>query len=193
MKDFLKVDTKEKNIQVVNNVIIDESAGDVVIGASTRICHGAVIQGPVVIGANCLIGNYAFIRPGTVISNSVKVGFATEIKNSVIESEVTIGPQCFIADSVVGEHAYLGAQVRTSNHRLDEQLVSVRIKEKTIITGCDKLGCYIGQRSRLGVQVVILPGRIIAPDTQLGPRIIVERNLASGNYSLRQELIRTGD
>nr|WP_251361235.1 hypothetical protein [Escherichia coli] len=44
-------------------MIIDESAGEVVIGANTRICHGAVIQGPVVIGANCLIGNYAFIRP----------------------------------------------------------------------------------------------------------------------------------
>ncbi|EEW3779058.1 acetyltransferase [Escherichia coli] len=193
MKDYLEVDTEEKNIQISDSVIIDESAGDVVIGANTRICHGAVIQGPVVIGANCLIGNYAFIRPGSVISNDLKVGFATEIKNSVIEFAVIIGPQCFIADSVVGEYAYLGAQVRTSNHRLDNQLVSVRIRDETIITGCDKLGCYIGQRSRLGVQVVILPGRIIAPDTKLGPHIIVERNLAAGNYSLRQELIRTGD
>ncbi|CDK83417.1 Glucose-1-phosphate thymidylyltransferase [Escherichia coli IS25] len=68
------------------------------------------------IGANCLIGNYAFIRPGTIISNGVKIGFATEIKNAVIEAEATIGPQCFIADSVVANQAYLGAQVRTSNH-----------------------------------------------------------------------------
>ncbi|EFH6044931.1 transferase, partial [Escherichia coli] len=52
---------------------------------------------------------------------------------------------------------------------------------------------YIGQRSRLGVQVIILPGRIISPNTQLGPRVIVERNLPAGTYSLRQELIRTGD
>lgn len=174
-------------------MIVDESFGEVIIGANTKICHGAVIQGPVVIGANCLIGNYAFIRSGTVISNNVKIGFATEIKNSVIESEVSIGPQCFIADSVVEHLAYLGAQVRTSNHRLDEQTIYVRTQDGTIDTKCDKLGCYIGQRSRLGVQVIILPGRIIAPDTQLGPRIIVERNLASGNYSLRQELIRTGD
>lgn len=148
-------------------MIIDESAGEVVIGANTRICHGAVIQGPVVIGANCLIGNYAFIRPGTIISNGVKIGFATEIKNAVIEAEATIGPQCFIADSVVANQAYLGAQVRTSNHRLDEQPVSVRTPEGIIATGCDKLGCYIGQRSRLGVQVIILPGRIISPNTQL--------------------------
>ncbi|WP_130842859.1 acetyltransferase, partial [Escherichia coli] len=131
--------------------------------------------------------------PGTIISNGVKIGFATEIKNAVIEAEATIGPQCFIADSVVANQAYLGAQVRTSNHRLDEQPVSVRTPEGIIATGCDKLGCYIGKRSRLGVQVIILPGRIISPNTQLGPRVIVERNLPSGTYSLRQELIRTGD
>ncbi|OZY19903.1 acetyltransferase, partial [Escherichia coli] len=112
MKNYLKLNAKEKNVQIADQVIIDESAGEVVIGANTRICHGAVIQGPVVIGANCLIGNYAFIRPGTIISNGVRIGFATEIKNAVIEAEATIGPQCFIADSVVANQAYLGAQVR---------------------------------------------------------------------------------
>ena len=114
-----------------------------------------------------------YIRPGTIISNGVKIGFATEIKNAVIEAEATIGPQCFIADSVVANQAYLGAQVRTSNHRLDEQPVSVRTPE--------------------GIIAIILLWRIISPNTQLGPRVIVERNLPTGTYSLRQELIRTGD
>ncbi|MCZ5534520.1 hypothetical protein O5560_26630, partial [Escherichia coli] len=35
--------------------------------------------------------------------------------------------------------------------------------------------------------------RKTTPNTQLGPRVIVERNLPTGTYSLRQELIRTGD
>ncbi|OPW90943.1 acetyltransferase [Citrobacter sp. A316] len=193
MRDFLGLDTEEKNIKIDENVIIDETDGEVIIGSNTRICHGAVIKGPAVVGADCLIGNYVFIRPGTVIGNRVKIGFATEIKNAVIESEVSIGPQCFVGDSVIEHKVYLGAQVRTSNHRLDEQVVCVRTQEGTISTGCIKLGCYIGQRSRLGVQVIILPGRIIAPGTQLGPRIIVERNLFSGKYSLRQDLICLGD
>ncbi|WP_045449958.1 acetyltransferase [Citrobacter sp. S-77] len=192
MKKYLNLDARDKNIQLAKQVIIDESVGDVVIGVNTRICQGVVIQGPAVIGSDCLIGNYSFIRSGTVISNGVKIGFASEVKNSVIESGVIIGPQCFIADSVVEHKVYLGAQVRTSNHRLDAKPVSVRIYDKYIDSGRDKLGCYIGRRSKLGVQVIILPGRIIAPDTQLGPRIIVERNLPSGVYSLRQELIRVG-
>ncbi|NPP11824.1 acetyltransferase, partial [Escherichia coli] len=46
LKNYLKLNAKEKNVQIADQVIIDESAGEVVIGANTRICHGAVIQGP---------------------------------------------------------------------------------------------------------------------------------------------------
>lgn len=158
------------------------------IGEGTRICHGAVIQGPTVIGANCLVGNYAFIRPGSLLGNEVRVGFATEIKNSVIETAATIGPQCFISDSVIGKEAYLGAQVRTSNHRLDGKTVNVRLGGEDIDTGCEKLGCYIGPGARLGVQVIILPGRYIAAESLIGPRITIERNLAKGKYTLKQEI-----
>ncbi|HBA8113194.1 TPA: acetyltransferase, partial [Escherichia coli] len=188
VKRYLKICTESKDFRIADNVVVDTSSGDVVIGSGTRICHGVVIQGPVVIGSNCLIGNNSLIRQNTIIGNNVSIGFASEIKNAIIESEVLIGPQCFIADSVVKQQVYIGAQVRTSNHRLDEQIISVYTPEGVISTGCYKLGCYIGRRARLGVQVIILPGRIIASDTQLGPRIIVERNLPSGKYSIRQEL-----
>ncbi|EIL3960170.1 acetyltransferase, partial [Escherichia coli] len=120
LKTFLRLTLQgNEKAKLVKHIFIDETEGEVVIGEGTRICHGAVIKGPVVIGSDCIVGNYAFIRQHTVIGNNVKIGFSTEIKNSVIESNVTIGPQCFVADSVLCERVYLGAQVRTSNHRLD--------------------------------------------------------------------------
>ncbi|HFV4120695.1 TPA: acetyltransferase, partial [Escherichia coli] len=45
LKNYLELNVKEKNTQIADQVIIDESAGEVVISANTRICHGAVIQG----------------------------------------------------------------------------------------------------------------------------------------------------
>lgn len=191
VKTYLKLNDKSNDISIAPGVIIDESAGEVLIGANTRICHGAVIQGPAVIGANCLVGNYAFIRSGTIMSNDVRVGFATEIKNALIESGTLIGPQCFISDSLIGQNAYLGAQVRTSNHRLDGQNVHVRMDGENIDTGCEKLGCYIGPNAHLGVQVIILPGRYIAAGTLVGPRVTVERNLVKGKYILKQEILCT--
>ena len=80
----------------------------------------------------------------------------------IVQDRVTIGPQCFIADSKIEADAYLGAQVRTSNHRLDKKTVEVMVDGERLDTGLEKLGCLIGARAALGIQVIVLPGREIA-------------------------------
>lgn len=162
--------------------------GAVRVGAGSRICDGAHIQGPVWIGRDCLIGNHALLRGPLRIGDGTRIGFATEIKHALIGSNVSVGPQCFIGDSRIDDHAYLGALVRTSNHRLDGRTVSVHTDGQVIDSGRDKLGAWIGARAALGVGVIILPGRIVAPGSQLGPRITVERNLPPGRYRLVQQL-----
>jgi len=167
---------------------LDASRGPICIGARTRICDGAHIQGPVTIGADCLVGNLAIVRGTTSIGDATRIGFATEVKNAIIEDKVTIGPQCFVADSKIEREAYLGAQVRTSNHRLDRASVKVVVDGEWIDTGLEKLGCLVGARSSLGIQVIVLPGRVIAPDSSFAPRITVEKNLPAGRYRLPQQL-----
>jgi NDP-sugar pyrophosphorylase family protein len=171
---------------------LDESKGPIVLGERTRICAGAVLRGPIVIGDDCLVGNYAMIRGPALIGNKVLIGFAVEIKQAVIADQVSIGPQCFVADSRVDEGAYLGAQVRTSNQRLDRKPISVRQDGREYPGVRDKLGCWIGARASLGIQVIILPGRTIAPDSVFEPRITINRNYPGGHYRLQQavELVR---
>ncbi|EDE8386948.1 acetyltransferase [Salmonella enterica subsp. enterica serovar Shubra] len=181
---------RSPGIDIAASAVIDETDGPVRIGQGTRICHGAVLKGPLIVGRDCLIGNHSFLRGACILGNAVKIGFGTEVKNARIESGATIGPQCFIADSIVSRDAYLGAMVRTSNHRLDGKTVSVIHNNVLVDTGREKLGCFIGERACLGVQVIILPGRVVAPETRLAPRITVERNLPSGYYRLRQEIIQ---
>lgn len=178
----------DKSATVAGDAAIDTSKGPVVVGARTRICSGAAIHGPVRIGDDCLIGNLALVRGAATIGDGSKVGFAAEIKNSVIGERVSIGPQCFVADSKVDDDAYLGAQVRTSNQRLDRHSVRVLVDGELVDTGRDKLGCLIGARAALGIQVIVLPGRTVAPDSVIGPRITVEKNLPSGRYRLPQSL-----
>jgi bifunctional UDP-N-acetylglucosamine pyrophosphorylase/glucosamine-1-phosphate N-acetyltransferase len=169
-------------------VQLDTSRGSIVVGNRTRVCEGAHIVGPVEIGMDCLIGNLAMIRGCTKIGDGTRIGFATEIKNALIEERVVIGPQCFVADSKLESEVYLGAQVRTSNHRLDKRTVQVVIDGESIDTGLEKLGCLIGARAALGIQVIVLPGRVIAPDSIFAPRITVEKNLPTGRYRPAQQL-----
>ena len=178
----------DPSADVSHRAILDTSHGPISIGARTRICPGAHIQGPVTIGMNCLIGNLAMIRGNTSIGDGTRIGFSTEIKNALIQEWVTIGPQCFIADSKIESGAYLGAQVRTSNHRLDKRTVEVIVDGRRIDTGMEKLGCLIGARAALGIQVILLPGREVAPDSVFAPRITVEKNLPTGRYRLAQQL-----
>jgi len=165
--------------------------GDVTVGAGTKICHGAFLQGPISIGKNCLIGNNAMLRGPLKIGDNVRIGFAAELKGAVLRDNCSIGPQCFVADSLLEEKVYLGAQVRTSNHRLDYRTIHSAAAGGLVDTGREKLGAFIGADARLGIQCITLPGRIIAPDSVFGPRITVEKNLPAGTYMLKQVIVNT--
>jgi len=167
---------------------LDGSRGPIVIGAGVRVCAGAVIRGPAFIDNDTLIGNQALLRGPVIIGAGVRVGFAAEIKNALIADRVSIGPMCFVADSKVDADAYLGALVRTSNQRLDRAGITVAHGGAYIPSGTDRLGCWIGAGASLGIQVIVLPGRTIAPGALFEPRITVTRNLPAGHYRVRQAL-----
>jgi bifunctional UDP-N-acetylglucosamine pyrophosphorylase/glucosamine-1-phosphate N-acetyltransferase len=173
---------------VDETAVLDTTRGPITIGARTRICPGAHLVGPLEIGSDCLVGNLAMIRGPASIGNGTRIGFATEIKNAIIEEKVTIGPQCFVADSKLETGVYLGAQVRTSNHRLDKKNVTVMVDGEAVDSGLEKLGCLIGANAALGIQVIILPGRVIAPNSIYAPRVTVEKNLPTGRYRHSQQL-----
>lgn len=166
--------------------ILDDRIGPIAIGAGTRVCAGALLRGPLIIGSDCLIGNQSMVRGPTLVGDEVRIGFATEVKQALIGDRVSIGPQCFVADSKVDDEAYLGAQVRTSNQRLDRKPICIRDGDREVATGSDKLGCWIGARSSLGIQVIVLPGRVIAEDSLFEPRITIGRNYPTGHYRARQ-------
>ena len=174
--------------EVSGEALINAEFGPVVIGPRTKVCRGAHIVGPVRIGSDCLIGDGTMVRAVTTIGDGTRIGFATEIKNAIIGCGVTIGPQCFVADSKIEQGAYLGAQVRTSNHRLDGRTIEVMVDGCRLDTGLEKLGCWIGARASLGIQVIVLPGREIAADSLFAPRVTVERNLPTGRYRAAQQI-----
>lgn len=173
---------------IEDGATLDDSKGPIIIGARTRVCAGAIIRGPVFIENDCMIGNQALIRGPATIGIDVKIGFATEVKQAIIGSRVSIGPMCFVADSKVDHDVYLGAMVRTSNQRLDRQPIKVMQANEFVSCGSDKLGCWIGAGTSIGIQGIILPGRIVPSNSTFDPRITIEKNLPVGHYRIKQAL-----
>lgn len=173
---------------IESGATLDASNGPIIIGAGTKVCAGAIIRGPVFIDNDCMIGNQTLIRGPAIIGMEVKIGFATEVKQAIIGNRVSIGPMCFVADSKIDHDSYLGAMVRTSNQRLDREPVKVLQVDKFVSCGSDKLGCWIGAGTAIGIQVIILPGRIVPSNSTFDPRITIEKNLPAGHYRIKQSL-----
>lgn len=152
-------------------------SGAVRIGAGTQILPGTVIEGPVIIGPNCHIGPNAYIRGATSISANCFVGNAAEIKNSVIYSNTYISRQCYVGDSIIGHHVTLGAGTCTENHRNDGRQHISMIKGEAINTGRIKLGTFLGDGVRTGVNTSIEAGIKIGVARTTSPGAIVTKDL----------------
>ncbi|MCF6303737.1 MAG: bifunctional UDP-N-acetylglucosamine diphosphorylase/glucosamine-1-phosphate N-acetyltransferase GlmU, partial [Devosiaceae bacterium] len=82
-------------------------------GATIRaFCH---VEGAL-IGKNAIVGPYARLRPGTVLSDAVKVGNFVEIKNAEISKGAKVNHLSYVGDAKVGAGANIGAGTITCNY-----------------------------------------------------------------------------
>jgi len=88
---------------------------DVAIGACTRIEPFSHLDGAQ-IGAQCRIGPYARIRPGTRLAAEVHIGNFVEIKASDIGDGSKANHLSYVGDSTVGRNVNIGAGTITCNY-----------------------------------------------------------------------------
>ncbi len=171
---------------IASSAIIPEKAtieGDVTIDENVRVGENAVIRGPCYIGKNSVIGNNVLIRDRCHIGADCVVGFSTEIKHSYI------GDGCrfhlnYIGDSIIADRCSFGAGTVTANLRFDEEEVATEGDGKTLDAGLDKLGAIIGADSKTGINVSIMPGVRIGPNSVVGPHVMLQRDLGPGRMIL---------
>lgn len=68
------------------------------------------------IGANCRIGPFARIRPGTALASDAHIGNFVEIKNSHIGAGSKVNHLSYIGDATVGSKVNIGAGTITCNY-----------------------------------------------------------------------------
>ncbi len=85
------------------------------ISARTKVRANSIIDGAE-IASDCLIGPFARIRPGTVLTSHVHVGNFVEIKNSVIGDRSKINHLSYVGDSEIGKQVNIGAGTITCNY-----------------------------------------------------------------------------
>ena len=171
---------------IAPSAIISEKAtieGDVTIDENVRVLENAVIRGPCYIGKDSVIGNNVLIRDRSHIGADCVVGFSTEIKHSYI-GDGSWFHQNYVGDSIVADRCSFGAGTITANIRLGEGELTIESGDETLDTGLDRLGAIIGADSKTGINVSIMPGVRIGPNSVVGPHVMLKRDLGPNRMIL---------
>jgi bifunctional UDP-N-acetylglucosamine pyrophosphorylase/glucosamine-1-phosphate N-acetyltransferase len=138
--------------KIGDGVRIDEG----VILTNTEVGAGSEIKpfcvaADSIIGADCKIGPYAHLRPGTDLSADVHMGNFCETKKAKVGKGSKINHLSYIGDAIIGEKVNVGAGTITCNYNGFE-------KRQTIIDD----GAFIGSDSQLVAPVRIGKGAVVA-------------------------------
>lgn len=138
--------------------------GEFSLGEGSNIKAGTVIEGPVYIGKNTIIGPTAYLRPGTVIGDNCIIGHGVEVVESIIMNNTNCKHRSYVGYSVIGENCNLAGGFTTADFRHDGAEHPTVIKGQKTNSGRVKLGAFLGDHVRTGVGTVTLPGRKIWPN-----------------------------
>ena len=127
--------------------------GLVSVGKDTVIRSNSSIIGPVVIGDGCDIGPNVCILPAVSIGDNVIISPFSEVKNSVIGSDVSIGSACTIQDSVIDKGCVIKGRFTASS---GEAEVRVNGEHHLVV-----VGAMLGEGCNIGSGVVAQPGVIV--------------------------------
>jgi len=134
-----------KNCTIHSNVrIVNSTIGDNVIIKDSSVIEDSVIKD------NASIGPFAHLRPGSIISENVKIGNFVEIKKSIIGEGTKAMHLSYIGDAEVGRNVNIGAGTITCNYDGFK-------KHKTIIED----NVFVGSDSQLVAPVKVSKGAYI--------------------------------
>lgn len=181
---FLTKKNIAESARIAKNAVIE---GNVFIGENAVIYEGAAIKGPCYIGDNSIIGNNSVVRDYCNLEAGSLVGSFAEAARVIFQPDVHIHSGYF-GDSIVDAGCRIGAGTVTANARLDREEIGAFVKKeengekKTVMikTGLKSLGVIIGRNSKIGINVSLMPGRMIGKNCIVGPGSVLMENLGDG-------------
>ena len=143
---------------------------EIAIHRTAIVEEGALLKGPLIIGAHCFIASGSLLRGGCWLDTHCIIGPGAELKTAFVFSGSKLAHFNFVGDSVLGHGINLEAGTIVANYRneRDDKDVQVRVEGILQRTGCDKFGALLGDQCRIGANAVLAPGAVLAPASVVG-------------------------
>ena len=139
---------------------------NVSLAAGVQVHSHCDLEG-VIAEANCVIGPFARLRPGTELSEAVHIGNFVETKKAKLGKGSKANHLSYLGDAVIGEKVNIGAGTITCNYD------GVNKFQTTI-----EDGVFVGSNSSLVAPVTI------AKDATIGAGSVITKNAPAGELTV---------
>ncbi len=171
--------------EIVRALLAELSAGEYVIDGevavhrSASVEPGAVLKGPLILGAGCFVAAGAYLRGGNWVDARCSIAPGVELKSSFVFAGTALAHFNFVGDSVLGAGVNMEAGSIVCNHRNERADKSIRVRSgeggALLPTGCEKFGALMGDGVRIGANAVIAPGALLAPGQVVGRAALLDQ------------------
>jgi len=94
-----------------------ELIGKILVGKNTHIKQGCILEGPVIIGSNCIIDSGAHVGPNTSVGDNTKIS-KCNISDSIIMSNCRINCDIKIKQSIISTNSTINANLENEDKLL---------------------------------------------------------------------------
>ncbi len=174
------------NLTCGRDVVIDVNCvfeGDVILGDGVMIEPNCVVINSKIgnqtqiksfshiedstLAANCDIGPYARLRPGTDLADDVKIGNFVETKKAVIAKGSKVNHLSYIGDAVIGSKVNVGAGTITCNY-----------------DGVNKFKTEIGDNAFIGSNSALVAPVKIAAGSTVGAGSVITKSTEENDLAI---------
>jgi bifunctional UDP-N-acetylglucosamine pyrophosphorylase/glucosamine-1-phosphate N-acetyltransferase len=142
-----------RNCKIGPNTVIDSC----IIDDMTEVNSSQLKESK--IGENAKVGPFAYIRPGCIVGNDVRIGDFVELKKANIGDATKISHLTYIGDAEVGKAVNIGCGTVTANY--DGKNKHVTIIEDGAFIGCNT---NLVAPVRVGKNATVAAGTTITAD-----------------------------
>ncbi len=144
-------------------VVVDATAGPVLIR------RGATVQAFTRLVGPCIIGEDAIVSGGRVAASSIgeHVKVNGEMNSTIMIGHCNKGHEGFVGHSVIGRWANLGADTVTSNLKNSYGAISLWTPRGVEVTGLQFLGSLIGDHVKTGIGTRLPTGCVLGAGANL--------------------------
>ena len=175
-----------ESANIHSSVVIE---GPVYIDEGTIIRPNTTLRGPIYIGKNVYVGNNSLIRDYSCLCQGVSIGYAVEMRNSMVFERVNVGRMTYLADSIIGADTCIEAGVQLWNWRPGTEPLHFESEDETVQITLEKFGAIVGDNVVIGVNASIYPATRIGEDSVISAGCVIQKDIPPrSNVSLKQKL-----